>query len=103
MTPPFWAPSRVTGPVADASVPLPVLPRWPVAKSLPLFDDDPSPPHAPRISAAAAERARAEETRMGTPFRDHARRSECAGTEASDRRESRGGRWSRIGHDRRHA
>src|SRR5690349_15248860 len=67
---------------------------------VPLFDEDPPLPHAPSIRTVAAESATAEETRMGDPFRDHARRSEYAGAEASDARQRRVVRRSRSGHDR---
>ena len=55
---PFWAPSMVTGPVEVASVPLPVLPSWPVSISQPVSEDDPDPPHALRAGAEPASPSR---------------------------------------------
>src|SRR5262249_20964625 len=56
--PPFWAPEMVTGPLADASWLLPVLPPW---KSLGLVPGDapepPEPPQAARASRPTEESA----------------------------------------------
>src|SRR3954454_21139270 len=70
--PPFVAPEMVTGPLAVASWPLPVLPRlllsWlpPFAEPL----DDPEPPQALRAITPTAEMAiNGDLNRIAHPFR----------------------------------